>query len=237
MKVPTEAELTEESALEVILAAQPPPGLVSASAFVALTLGHGLAGGPVFACLLIAATEGGWPEFIPPWLAWTMLPAYGALATFWLRQTLRRNVFQTASTALGAWRSKDERLSVVGSMCDVLRQRLQGDVDSQSRLSQVEARLHVLVGDELRVGRAMATSPPDASSPEAAAGAALAQEIDRLVAGISGLHAALVSPSPPPNALEWLERKPRWRSLALLARCNGGLLRSAERSERRPQSG
>ncbi len=210
--------LSEDELATLIRGAQPPEGLLPLGV-LALLAGGSFASisaflGTVLAWAMVTMTGGEQtliPTYIPVGALFLSLVA-GPVA---LKDQRRRWSFRACKAALEVRRARDERLRVVGALSEALRQRLGDDDETRERLTRIEARLCLLVEDETRVLSSMEHLADQGASSEAATSAALSSEIDRLIAGVSSLHAAVVSPGAAPGALDWLEAE---AELALPAR-------------------
>ena len=146
---------------------------------------------------------GDWPH-LAVWCAPRLvLTAVWAVVFVWGKA--KTTAQSAAKEFVQAQRDKDERLGIAGELCDALRLRLFQDVEARERVCRVEARLWCLVEDETRVALSMKDRPAGQLEAESRAKTALTAEIDRIMAGISTLHAAVFSPSREASALEWLE--------------------------------
>ena len=151
---------------------------------------------------------GAWVMFEWPHLAASTLPGLSltaVCAVIFVWGTGKQAGWTAATEFVQAQRAKDARLGLAGELCDALRLSLFQDVEARERVCRVEARLWCLVEDETRVVLSMQDRPPDQLEAESATKAALTAEIARITAGISALHAAVVSPSREASALDWLE--------------------------------
>ena len=189
---------------DLIRGAEQPKGIMSARSVLLLSGGWALS---VFLAGIGALT---WVISPFDWfyLAAMTVPAlvFSLPMVLLLRwQASRSRVHKACAAMLEDGRARDDRLRIVGDLCDALRLRLHDDDYVLDRITQVEAQLWSLVEEEGRALCATDSGAPEGSESEPPAKVALTADIDRIIAGVSALHSATVSPTPAPTALDWLE--------------------------------